>query len=223
MIKKLNKAGDTIIEVMIALAIMGSTLAGAYYLSNYSLNTILEAHFRSDALFIAQSQLEQLKSQVNSNPSYIISNKNLSNISQLSKIIPPSLHIYINSIYTICNPSLGYSNNYYRCQQYLRSIPNPQNRASILSLEPVIFSILQDKTYNNSFCMINSNIIWGQNNCYFDTSGDPTLSTNYPNFVVSITGLDQYWNQIKVDVSWQGRTSKVTNHVDLYYGFNNSP
>jgi Tfp pilus assembly protein PilV len=76
-IKKLNQVGDTIIEVMIALVIMGSVLAGAYYLSNYSLNTILESHFRSDALYIAQSQLEQLKVQVNANPSFILDQQHL--------------------------------------------------------------------------------------------------------------------------------------------------
>ncbi len=70
-IKKLNQVGDTIIEVMIALVIMGSVLAGAYYLSNYSLNTILESHLRGDALFIAQSQLEQVKAEVSVNSSYI--------------------------------------------------------------------------------------------------------------------------------------------------------
>lgn len=65
--RKLNIKGDTIVEVMISLMILGSVMAAAYAITNFSLNIELSAQERSDALNIAQSQLETLKSMVASN------------------------------------------------------------------------------------------------------------------------------------------------------------
>ncbi len=58
---KLNLSGDTIIEVMISMAILGLILGGAYYTSNQSLNNIRAANEHSIAVNIAQSQIEELK------------------------------------------------------------------------------------------------------------------------------------------------------------------
>ena len=65
--RRLNIKGDTIVEVMISLMILGSVMAAAYAITNFSLNIELSAQERSDALNIAQNQLESLKTMVNSN------------------------------------------------------------------------------------------------------------------------------------------------------------
>ncbi len=227
MINKLNQVGDTIIEVMIALVIMGSVLAGAYYLSNYSLNTILESHFRSDALYIAQTQLEQLKAQVNSNPSFISSNQNKSSYTGLNSILsqyPQKIASQIapGYVFVICNPSNPVY-NFSICNNYFQSLSAqyPSKSINFMNIEDQILSYLTHKK-SDTFCMDGSTIDWVQSSCYFDASGSSTTNTTYPSFLVSISDLDKSWNQIKIDVSWQGRTAGENNHVDLYYGFNNS-
>ena len=246
MINKLNQVGDTIIEVMIALVIMGSVLAGAYYLSNYSLNTILESHFRSDALYIAQTQLEQLKAQVNSNPSFISSNQNKSSYTGLNSILsqyPQKIASQIapGYVFVICNPSNPVY-NFSICNNYFQSLSAqyPSKSINFMNIEDQILSYLthkksdtfcmdgstidwvQSSCYFDASCMDGSTIDWVQSSCYFDASGSSTTNTTYPSFLVSISDLDKSWNQIKIDVSWQGRTAGENNHVDLYYGFNNS-
>lgn len=53
--------GDTIIEVMIALAVLGSIIAGGYAIATKSLNGVRVAQERSEALKIAEGQIETLK------------------------------------------------------------------------------------------------------------------------------------------------------------------
>jgi Tfp pilus assembly protein PilV len=55
-------AGDTIVEVLIATAILGIVLTGAYVTANRSYLTIFSAQQRQEALSLAQSQLEELSS-----------------------------------------------------------------------------------------------------------------------------------------------------------------
>jgi Tfp pilus assembly protein PilV len=64
----LNKKGDTIVEVLIAMVILAFVLTGAYESSQYSLNTIRNSENRITAINIASSQIESLKSWVSSNP-----------------------------------------------------------------------------------------------------------------------------------------------------------
>ncbi len=64
----LNKRGDTIIEVMISMAILGLILGGAYYTANQSLNNIRAANEHSIAINIAQSQIEEIKIYNTNNP-----------------------------------------------------------------------------------------------------------------------------------------------------------
>lgn len=56
-----NSIGDTIIEVILAIAIVSSILGGAYVSANYSLNNSRQAQERGEALKIVESQLEKLK------------------------------------------------------------------------------------------------------------------------------------------------------------------
>ncbi len=69
--KKLNILGDTIVEVMLVLVIVGAVMGSAYVITNFSLQTELIAQQRSEALNIAQNQLEQLKNLVFQNPNII--------------------------------------------------------------------------------------------------------------------------------------------------------
>ncbi len=60
--KILNQTGDTIIEVLLAMTIIGLILAGAYATSSRSLNTSQYSQERTRATRIAESQIEQIKS-----------------------------------------------------------------------------------------------------------------------------------------------------------------
>jgi type II secretory pathway pseudopilin PulG len=58
---RLNHKGDTIVEVLIAIAIVGMVLAGAYASANKSLQANRRAQERAEALRVAEQQLEYLK------------------------------------------------------------------------------------------------------------------------------------------------------------------
>lgn len=228
MLKKLNNAGDTIVEVMIALAIMGATLAGAVFLANYSLGTIQESHFRSDAILIAQTQLNELKSQVSANPNFISSSQNASTVSELSTIANQYPQINVDTVMLLCNPTSSGYNQGQNCNTYFNNVVSNEPEKHFLIQK--IKNLFQQKSniLLNSFCMVETSIVWGSSGCYFNQSGGISSSNNQPNFLVSITSLGSnrfsLWNQVQIEVSWQGRnTSSYTNKVDLYYGFNNTP
>ncbi len=60
--KMLNQAGDTIVEVLIAIAVISLVLGSSYAITRRSSVAIRVAQEHSEALKIAESQLEQLKS-----------------------------------------------------------------------------------------------------------------------------------------------------------------
>lgn len=57
----LHQKGDTIVEVIIAMAVLGLVLGGAYASSRRSLNATIQAHEHSTALKLAEGQVENLK------------------------------------------------------------------------------------------------------------------------------------------------------------------
>lgn len=65
---KLHQTGDTIVEVLIAIAIVGTVLAGAFASSNRSLQSNSRSQERAEALRVAEQQLELLQSAVADNP-----------------------------------------------------------------------------------------------------------------------------------------------------------
>ncbi len=72
----IKQAGDTIVEVLLAIAILGVILAGAYVTANRSLNSEHDAQEHSQALTIAQAQIEDLHAGYNlKNPSSGITNQ----------------------------------------------------------------------------------------------------------------------------------------------------
>ena len=60
-----NHRGDTIVEVLIAIAIVSLTLTGAYASVNRSSNATRTAQERGEALKWAESQVEQIKASKN--------------------------------------------------------------------------------------------------------------------------------------------------------------
>ena len=61
--KILNQVGDTIVEVMIAVVVLSLTIGGAYGIATRSLRAGRQAQERGEALKLAESQLENIKSQ----------------------------------------------------------------------------------------------------------------------------------------------------------------
>lgn len=60
--QKLNQRGDTIVEVLIAIAIVSMVLGGAYATTNKSLQATRSAQEQGVGLKLVETQLEQLKS-----------------------------------------------------------------------------------------------------------------------------------------------------------------
>ncbi len=65
------QVGDTIIEVLLAMAVIGIVLASAFGLANQAVRTGRDAHERGEALKLAESQLELLKSYAKSGSSNV--------------------------------------------------------------------------------------------------------------------------------------------------------
>jgi type II secretory pathway pseudopilin PulG len=61
MINPKNSRGDTIVEVMICIAIIGAVMGGAFSIVNRSTQRIREAQERSEAVARASDQAERLK------------------------------------------------------------------------------------------------------------------------------------------------------------------
>lgn len=66
-----RQRGDTMVEVLIAIAVVSLILGGAYVTTNKSLQATRAAQERSVALKLAESQIERLKGLVESQPDLI--------------------------------------------------------------------------------------------------------------------------------------------------------
>jgi prepilin-type N-terminal cleavage/methylation domain-containing protein len=65
--KILGSRGDTIVEVLIAIAILSLVLAGAYQTATASYKNIVDSQQRIQALDVAQTQVEDLRTQAATN------------------------------------------------------------------------------------------------------------------------------------------------------------
>ncbi len=63
-VKKLNQAGDTIVEVLIVTAVLGLVLAGSYAIASRSLKGMRASQERGEALKLAEGQIESIKTAV---------------------------------------------------------------------------------------------------------------------------------------------------------------
>lgn len=68
---RLNQRGDTIIEVLISIAIVSLILGGAYVTTNNSLRAERGAQERTDATKLVESQIEAIKSVASATPNAI--------------------------------------------------------------------------------------------------------------------------------------------------------
>lgn len=64
-----NQAGDTIIEVMFAVAVVGMVVAGSFSTANRALRMGRFAHEQTEALKLAESQIEKIKYVITIDPS----------------------------------------------------------------------------------------------------------------------------------------------------------
>jgi type II secretory pathway pseudopilin PulG len=60
-LKQLGQRGDTIVEVLVSIAVVSLILGGAFVSTNRSLQSTRDAEERGNALKLVESQLEQLK------------------------------------------------------------------------------------------------------------------------------------------------------------------
>lgn len=63
-LRPLKERGDTIVEVLIAVAVIGMTLGGAYVTTNRNMQTSRNTEERSAGLKVAEGQIEQLKALI---------------------------------------------------------------------------------------------------------------------------------------------------------------
>lgn len=64
--KYLGSRGDTIVEVLIAIAVVSGVLGGAYVSASRSLNGSRQSQERGEALKLAEGQLERIKAATTS-------------------------------------------------------------------------------------------------------------------------------------------------------------
>lgn len=70
----LNQAGDTIVEVLIVIVVIGSVIAGGYKVAVASLQSTQLSQERAYALKIAEGQVERLKAAAETNPAILTNN-----------------------------------------------------------------------------------------------------------------------------------------------------
>lgn len=74
-IKPLQQAGDTIVEVLIVIIVLGTVVAAGYGIATRSLQSTQLAQEKTYALKLAEGQLESLKAAAEQNPA-ILANTN---------------------------------------------------------------------------------------------------------------------------------------------------
>jgi type II secretory pathway pseudopilin PulG len=70
-IQRSRERGDTIVEVLITIAVVSLILGGAFVTTNRSLQSVRSAQERSIALKLAESQMERLKSIAATTPASV--------------------------------------------------------------------------------------------------------------------------------------------------------
>jgi prepilin-type N-terminal cleavage/methylation domain-containing protein len=101
LLPKLNRRGDTIVEVMVVLAVLGLALGIAYSTANRSLLDTRGAEENSQATALLQGQIEDLRSLANSQTQNIFSQGGPFCISPTDTIATASGCKNINTFYNI--------------------------------------------------------------------------------------------------------------------------
>ena len=96
--KRLNQRGDTIVEVLIAIAIVSMVLGGAYVTTNKSLKATRNAQEHTNALKLVEGQVEQIKSVAGgSNPDNVFTGINPFCIDNGVVVAPTAAACRVNS------------------------------------------------------------------------------------------------------------------------------
>jgi type II secretory pathway pseudopilin PulG len=66
-IKALQERGDTIVEVLISIAVISTVMAGAFVTTNHSLQATRQAQERVNGLKLVESQIELIKAVASTN------------------------------------------------------------------------------------------------------------------------------------------------------------
>jgi prepilin-type N-terminal cleavage/methylation domain-containing protein len=69
--RTLSERGDTLVEVLIAIAVISLILGGAFVTTNRNLQNTRQAQERGNAQKLVESQIEQLKNVIATNPTSI--------------------------------------------------------------------------------------------------------------------------------------------------------
>lgn len=115
----LNSKGDTIVEVLIAVAVLGMIIAGAYTVTNKSLQQIRQSQERNEAYNIAIANADRLNEAVAKDASLagaakpnIFCIKNDLTTASASTPSTTDLAVATSSSYNIACPSFGPSGRY---------------------------------------------------------------------------------------------------------------
>ncbi len=95
MLRRLGQRGDTIVEVLVAIGILGVIVGGGYSIATRSLNGIRASEERSAATKIAESQMERLLLDVQS-------------VTYVPDIIPFMSGADYATYIPLADPTLGY-------------------------------------------------------------------------------------------------------------------
>jgi Tfp pilus assembly protein PilV len=85
----LNNRGDTIIEVLISIAVIGAVMGGAYATANKNTKINQASQERLVAIKIAESQLERLKAAADTNAENLFTHSDFC-LDQAGAIVQPS-------------------------------------------------------------------------------------------------------------------------------------
>ncbi len=131
---KRNQVGDTIIEVMLAVGIVGLAIAGGYGIATRSLKQARQAQERGEALKLAEGQIEGVKALLANSDTFLASAFTSSDpfcISETNDVVPEKT---FSDIPEIDADTLGPPENFYKdgCIEGLYHIAVEAKKLSVM-------------------------------------------------------------------------------------------
>lgn len=113
-LQKLGERGDSIVEVLIAIGILSTVLAGAFLMTNRSLQTSRDAQERTNAVKLVETQIELIKSLAQTSPGTLFGAVGNFCVTSASAIVPTSnaaCHVDVsgNAVPATTQPSFSLS------------------------------------------------------------------------------------------------------------------
>lgn len=104
-LSQVKQRGDTLVEVLICLAIIGSALTISYGTARRSLYKIRDAHERGEMLTVAQTELERLKNKLLNDTSFYTKVDGFNDVTGNPDDLEKAFCITNNNVYThVGNP-----------------------------------------------------------------------------------------------------------------------